>query len=108
MWRVPQAPPRRFARLTAAVLAFHFLVGLVMAAAPGLHHYLHPDSQADGHSCFVTVLTTGGCDAPAQPLVAPASAPGIFWDEPAPETTWVASVFQSSAVFEHAPPSLLS
>lgn len=89
------------------VVAAHFVFGLLLAASPTLHHHLHHDSNALGHACFVTVVSTGGCDAPGDALSILAVVPEILPGDRAPETDWVESVFQAGAVFEHGPPVTL-
>ncbi len=108
MWRSLKDRTGLFAHAAAVVLTGHFLLGLLLAASPELHHHLHHDSQVPGHTCFVTVLSTGHCTPAGDVIVATGVAPAICWVEFAPSTEWVESVFQASAVFEHAPPSLLS
>ena len=108
MWRNAQGRLNGFVRMAAAVLVCHFVIGLVLAASPSLHHFLHHDSQANGHVCFATNLAAGNCEGPpsAAGLLVPAAR--VCRDEPVLTTDWVASVFQTGAVFEHAPPALLS
>jgi hypothetical protein len=107
MWRNSRDQLRQLPRLSAVVLLIHFVVGIVLSASPALHNHLHKDSDSEGHTCFVTVLTTGGCDAPAEPLAVVAWAPCVSESDNAPERAWVDSNFQVGTVFEHAPPRFL-
>jgi hypothetical protein len=107
MWRNSRDQLRQLPRLFAVVLLIHFVAGLALSVSPTLHNRLHKDSDSEGHTCFVTVLTTGGCDVPAEPLAVVARAPCVSENDNAPERAWVGSSFEVGAVFEHAPPRFL-
>lgn len=90
--------------MAAALLALLSMV-LAMAICPELHEIVHHDAHDHGHSCAVTLLLSGGTDAPQICSdIAPPYAP-IFASEIIESSPWP-SFFFSVYVLEHAPPVL--
>jgi hypothetical protein len=59
------APPSRNFRRFAAVLCLGLFLALqVLAVSDSLHHSLHADAAAPGHSCVISALTQGQFNAP--------------------------------------------
>ena len=56
---------RNSRRVVALLCLALFLVLEVFAASSGLHHSLHADSAAPGHTCVLTLLAQGQLDVPA-------------------------------------------
>jgi hypothetical protein len=93
--------------LVAAILIGAFLFALSLAAAPRLHAWVHPDSQAPHHECAVTLFASGSLEHCAAPVMAMVPQPAQhFATIPTFTVVWVAAAFSSSAIFEHAPPAL--
>ena len=94
----------RVALFSAALAGF--ICAFVFAASPGLHEWVHQDSDGEQHQCLATALHAGACgDATPEPL------PMVFAresNEAAPEIGLrvVPSHFLSCRVLEHAPPSV--
>ena len=89
----------------AVLLLAHVLAVVALAVSPRLHHWVHPDADDDQHECAVALFLHGGCDQPPPPVAVPACADA--WQEILPHAfppAWVASVFSTSRVLEHAPP----
>lgn len=98
-------PREVFTRWIAALTLCHIVVAIAMAASPAIHEFIHHDADDDDHDCVVTVFHAGGTDRPAtQPVFAAAILPQQFFSVAEFDPQWVASLFVSQCVLEHAPP----
>jgi len=57
-------------RVSAAVMAFLFLVLIAFAASPALHQAIHTDANDAHHHCAITALTHGQVDVPSADISA--------------------------------------
>jgi len=111
--------PELFLRLVASTLLASLLVVLTLAANPRWHelahaaeHCEHGQDEEHGehrpheeHSCVVDLFTAGAVDRAAPVSMAP--APPIVPKALSFTTTteFVASIFLSGSILEHAPPA---
>jgi hypothetical protein len=93
-------------RIIASVVLAHFLLVVAMAAAPGLHSLFHHDAGHVGHECAVTDMLSGGAGdgALTPPLTVDAILPHQFCSVAEFDPEWIASLFLTNRVLEHAPP----
>jgi len=100
-----QARPA-FARVIVAVMLAHFLAVLAMAASPDLHELAHHDEHEESHHCVVTAMLSGGAGdgAPPQSFTVAAILPHQFFSVAEFDPLWIASLFLTGCVLEHAPP----
>ena len=95
------------ARSVAALAGAAFVWALTLSAWPTLHDQVHPDAKRADHVCAVTILASGSFEQSSTP--APITANSAHQDfESVPVLTphWVASLFLSASIFEHAPPAV--
>jgi hypothetical protein len=105
--RVKCVSTRAGAGLVASTLIGAFLFALVLAAAPRLHAWVHPDSNAADHECAVTLIASGSFEHGAAPVMVRIPQPAQhFATIPTFTVAWVAATFSGAAIFEHAPPAL--
>lgn len=108
--------PRLSFRILASTLLASLLLVLALAANPHWHQLAHADahehSEHDGHehdhgehSCAVDLFLSGSVDhaAPAPLAVAASAVAGT--QRFAATAEFVASVFLSGSILEHAPPA---
>ena len=89
----------------AALVFAHVLAGMVLAASPRLHHWVHPDADDDDHDCAVVLFLHSGCDQAPPAAAVPVCADIALLVPPvAFRPIRVTSVFATSGVLEHAPP----
>ncbi len=102
-----QARPA-FLRVIVSVVLAHFLAVLAMAASPGLHDLAHHDSEHGEHHCAVTDMLSGatGDGAPAQSFTVAAIVPHQFLSVAEFDPLWIAALFLTGCVLEHAPPAV--
>lgn len=81
-----------------------FLFALFLSLAPQVHQRIHSDAQQSQHECAVTLIAAGNYDQAAPPLAIAPSARTSFCTLPTLNSIWVASLFLSASIFEHAPP----
>lgn len=74
---------RNSRRLAALLCLTLFLVLEIFAASSGLHHSLHADSTAPGHTCVLTLLAQGQFDVPAVGLTSFVVMLGFLFSLPA-------------------------
>jgi len=83
-----------------------FLFATALSASPQLHERIHPDANHTQHECAVTLIAAGNYDhAFAAPVFAAPPISVQFSELPTLASTWVASLFLSASIFEHAPPA---
>ena len=101
-----QARPA-FLRMIVAVVLAHFLAVLAMATSPSLHDLAHHDADQSDHHCAVTDMLSGGTDdgAPAQAFTVAAILPHQFLSVAEFDPLWIAALFLTGCVLEHAPPA---
>ena len=101
-----QARPA-FLRVIVSVVLVHFLAVLAMAASPGLHDLAHHDADQSAHHCAVTDMLSGGAGdgVPAQPFTVAAILPHQFLSVAEFDPLWIAALFLTGCVLEHAPPA---
>jgi hypothetical protein len=94
--------------LVAVSVSAAFVWALALSVSPQLHERVHPDAGQSHHECAITLITAGSYDhTVAAPLVDRPVAPIQFSELPTLNFTWVASLFLSASIFEHAPPALV-
>jgi hypothetical protein len=93
-------------RIIASVVVAHLLLVVTMAAAPRLHSFFHHDADHGDHTCAVTDMLSGGGgdDALNQRLTVDAILPHQFCSVAEFDPEWIASLFLTNRVLEHAPP----
>lgn len=92
-------------RFIGAGLLFLFLTVLGVTVFPELHKSIHHDADEAEHSCAVTLILSGGTEAPlAAPQVEFAIHP-VFSLASVPSFSLL-SFFLSGFVPDHSPPSL--
>jgi hypothetical protein len=94
---------------TASALAIlaAFLFANLLSVTPQLHGKIHGSSV--NHECAVTLIATGKYEqSDAPPLIFVSQPAAQFSTIPALNPIWVAAPFLGAAIFEHAPPALLS
>ncbi len=96
-----------FLRVIVSVVLAHFLAVLAMAASPGLHDLAHGDAHQAAHHCAVTDMLSGGTGdgVPEQPFNVAAILPHQFFSVAEFDPRWIASLFLTGCVLEHAPPA---
>jgi hypothetical protein len=107
MQRIPRSLVRLCRLLPAATLAV-FLWMLAIEASPQLHEWIHPDADSGHHECAVTDMSSGGLGDGliAQPFAVSSILPHQFWCVAEFVPRWIASLFLTNCVLEHAPPSV--
>ncbi len=88
----------------------HFLAVLVMAASPGLHEIAHHDGhdeEEETHHCVVSDMLSGGTGdgVPPRSFTVAATLPHQFFSVAEFDPQWIASLFLTGCVLEHAPPA---
>jgi hypothetical protein len=84
-----------------------FLFATALSASPQLHERVHADANQSQHECAVTLIASGSYDhTVAAPAFDPSIAASQFTQLPTLNSTWVASLFLSASIFEHAPPAI--
>ena len=83
------------------------LFATALSGSPQLHERLHPDANQSQHECAVTLIAHGKCDNPVsppvfEPAIVSISSEQIF----SIDFVFVAPLFLSARIFEHAPPVL--
>jgi hypothetical protein len=78
---------------------------LVLSASPHLHARVHSDANHVGHTCAVTIVTSGNCThcPPTAVISAPVPAPE-FSDIRVLNSFWVQPLVAVTHIFAHAPP----
>ena len=96
-----------FLRGIVSVVLAHFLAVLVMAASPHAHDLAHDDAGDSGHHCAVTDMLSGGTGdgLPAQSFTVAAILPHQFCSVAEFDPLWIAALFLTGCVLEHAPPA---
>src|SRR4051812_651396 len=93
--------------ISSVLIVAAFLFANALAVAPQWHEKIHAPSP--GHECAVTLIASGKYEqSDAPPLVFVPQPAAQFSKIPALNPIWVAAPFLGAAVFEHAPPALLS
>ena len=86
---------------------YYLLFALALSASPQLHERVHPDANEAHHECAVTLIAAGNYDhAIAAPVLEPPIEVVQFSELSTLNSTWVASLFLGSSIFEHAPPAI--
>jgi hypothetical protein len=99
--------PRTTRSLIASALLGALLFAIALSAAPRLHAWIHPDSDAPNHECAVTLIASGSYEHSAAPVVLTLAQPASYFATiPTLKIVWVAAPFLSASIFEHAPPAL--
>ena len=106
MPRIPTPGPRANPRdsLWAGILLAAWLWISVLAACPQLHEMIHADAGGAHHECAVTLVQSGGCDAPSLPPMVADSLPVATERVVAGEARAVAPLLVDRAVRGRAPP----
>jgi hypothetical protein len=92
--------------LAAGLMASLFLA-LVLAAAPGSHHFIHKDAGTAKHECAVTLIGSGKYEITEAPVLVRLPQSPVRWAKlPSLHVVWVAAPFLGARIFEHAPPAL--
>jgi hypothetical protein len=101
-----QARPA-FLRAIVCVVLAHFLAVMAMAASPQAHELVHHDAHQAAHHCAVTDMLSGGTGdgLPAQPFTVATILPHQFFSVAEFDPLWIASLFLTGCVLEHAPPA---
>jgi hypothetical protein len=96
-----------FLRGTVCVMLAHFLAVLVLAASPHTHDLVHHDAHQAAHHCAATDMLSGGTGdgLPVQPFTVAAILPQQFFSVAEFDPRWIASLFLTGCVLEHAPPA---
>lgn len=99
---------KRFERTVAVLLVAHLLAILAMAASSQLHGFFHHGANHDDHRCAVTDMLSGagGDGSFSQPITVAAILPHQFHSVAEFDPVWIASLFLTNCVLEHAPPAL--
>lgn len=110
MFRMPLSLRSSIQRAFVALLAAQVLLMIIASASPGLHHWIHPDADSDGHECGITLIIHGGLEDTAGPvaLLVFAFLPVFFSLLASLTSVWVKSLFLEGNLLEHAPPALLA
>jgi hypothetical protein len=91
----------------ASVLVGALLFAITLSVSPRLHAWIHPDSDAPGHECAVTLIASGSYEHSAAPVVLTLAQPASYFATiPTCKIVWVAAPFLGASIFEHAPPAL--
>ena len=101
-----QARPA-FLRVIVSVVLAHFLAVIAMAASPNLHDLAHHDADQQTHHCAVTDMLAGGTGDGLQPqsFTVAAILPHQFFSVAEFDPEWIAALFLTGCVLEHAPPA---
>ncbi|MDD2708400.1 MAG: hypothetical protein PHV34_10350 [Verrucomicrobiae bacterium] len=91
-------------RLMGASLLGLFLLVLLAAFAPSLHKAVHDDADHEEHSCAVTLILSGGAEAPSLSDGTALFLPAPLLIVEKAEETGASSAFLSGYIPEHAPP----
>lgn len=105
MTSMPRLKSPALQRAIIALLLGHLLAVVAMAGSSRLHQWVHHDADANGHECAVTLFLHGGYAGSAAPLILVASMAFMLVRFERPRPVWVASLFLSRGVLEHAPPA---
>ena len=94
-------------RAVVLLLLAHLLAVMALAASPRLHHWAHPDEDADDGDCAVVLFLHAGLGPALAPLflAAPLLLLAAVVLRTARRAAWVASVFSRGRIFEHGPPA---
>lgn len=83
------------------------LFASALTASPHLHERIHSDANQPHHECAITLIAAGNYDhAIAAPVFEPPTPLVQFSKLPTLNSIWVASLFLSARIFEHAPPAI--
>jgi hypothetical protein len=83
-----------------------FVFALALSASPQLHERVHADSNQSQHECAVTLIGHGNCDDAVPAPIVDCGATPIASGQVLPfDLGFVAPLFLSARIFEHAPPA---
>lgn len=82
-----------------------FLFGIALSASPQLHERIHPDANQPQHECAVSLIASGNYEHVAAGPVVESPIVSAEFSIPALTSIWVAPLFLSASIFEHAPPA---
>lgn len=94
------------AKLLAACLAVSYLLAVVMAVCPALHHLAHHHADESTHHCAVTAVIDGQVDSSPVAPVDRAYLPRLMGMVDFSVAEPSLPIFLAAFALEHAPPAV--